>query len=938
MSASKRGRILGVRDRPLPGLPGGLRELNRHFRRHGIPRVARRLILRAFEGPVRRVGGGSHNVVVRFPSRKMGVTIQAESRTVEFAYVYLCEHSPKVILFLCQPCRLPVRIVNSKGNPHTIRYGPDFLVLDDKGFHLVECKSLKELADDSAAEHPRFVHEDGKWRWPAAEEAAAKLKLGFRVFTSEEVNPLWVRNVQFLSDFVDVDPAHPAEVPLVLKHVRANPSVLVDDLLRFTEVHPDTVWSLVANGKLSADLESDRLWEINGARIHDCYERMLAARHLAKPKHSPAWIGPTVVTLEVGSLVSLWDEHWKVLHRNEKHLVLQNENADARVVHLPIADVETLLRNGALRSNTTGLVDEIRRAREEKVLRASPTALAEAAYRSECVSYSHQHGEPPEGVDERSIRRYEQWIQEGERDYGVGYLGFIRSRGRKPGERDMDPETAALLEQVVAEFSDPRVSRGIPKAKRVTTCHARLSALCDERGLIAVPHLETVRREIAKQPVARVVAAQKGARAGYQHESALPTGDLLLPVHGDRALQKAHIDHVLVKVLLVSSTTGAAIGMAWLTVIIDSFSRMPLAFSLSFNAPSAESVISTVLDCVHRRGRLPDEITADQANEFHSIRVESGLAKYKVTKSERPAGKPRFGTLMERLFAIANPQMFDEMKGSTKLRSLDRNLSPSHRPDKHAVWTLPMLYDACNEWLFEIYPTRSHRNLPASPQEIFSLSLARSGERVARYVAYDLSLRISLAPHVDRGGKRVVDEQNGIHVGYLYFWHPLFARGDVAGRSVEVKIDLVDAATAFAFVLGEWRVCHLREQAVDLSGRSWKQIKFAVQELQAHRKAGRAAKNDRINTRKIGEFLSRLDLQGKLAEQIMFDRERLLIDVPRPEPGNGAELRLVSNNPLPSPIRRDAISPPRRDARPGNSDPDASLPDDFEDLEPFDVD
>jgi hypothetical protein len=37
--------------------------------------------------PSRRVGSGGKNVPVRYQSRKMGLTIQAESRTVEFAGV-----------------------------------------------------------------------------------------------------------------------------------------------------------------------------------------------------------------------------------------------------------------------------------------------------------------------------------------------------------------------------------------------------------------------------------------------------------------------------------------------------------------------------------------------------------------------------------------------------------------------------------------------------------------------------------------------------------------------------------------------------------------------------------------------------------------------------------------------------------------------------------
>jgi len=38
--------------------------------------------------PTRRVGGGRENVSGRYPSRKMGVTIQFESHRVELAFVY----------------------------------------------------------------------------------------------------------------------------------------------------------------------------------------------------------------------------------------------------------------------------------------------------------------------------------------------------------------------------------------------------------------------------------------------------------------------------------------------------------------------------------------------------------------------------------------------------------------------------------------------------------------------------------------------------------------------------------------------------------------------------------------------------------------------------------------------------------------------------------
>lgn len=45
--------------------------------------------------PTRRVGGGRSNVHGRYPSRKMGVTIQFESHRVELPFVYKLEHTPR---------------------------------------------------------------------------------------------------------------------------------------------------------------------------------------------------------------------------------------------------------------------------------------------------------------------------------------------------------------------------------------------------------------------------------------------------------------------------------------------------------------------------------------------------------------------------------------------------------------------------------------------------------------------------------------------------------------------------------------------------------------------------------------------------------------------------------------------------------------------------
>jgi hypothetical protein len=47
--------------------------------------------------PARRVGGGAGNVCGRYPSQKMGVTIQFESHRHELAAIFELEHDSSVI-------------------------------------------------------------------------------------------------------------------------------------------------------------------------------------------------------------------------------------------------------------------------------------------------------------------------------------------------------------------------------------------------------------------------------------------------------------------------------------------------------------------------------------------------------------------------------------------------------------------------------------------------------------------------------------------------------------------------------------------------------------------------------------------------------------------------------------------------------------------------
>ena len=926
-------RVVTRAPQPLPGLPDGLPALERLFDRHGLPPTGRKLVLDALRGaPVRRVGGGRGNVVVRYASPKMGCVIQAESRNVEFAFVQRCESDPAVVFYLCQPATLSVYVVDTRGRRRRIHHVPDYLILDGDGFALIECKSADEIARDADRPSPRFVRDVDRWRWPDAEEAAAELGLKYRVFSSEDVNPIWVRNLRFLSDFAEVPPPPADELQALVDRVGRARSLRLAELLATPGVSTETVWWAVVHRSVWCDLDCDRVFECDQAWVHHSESRMLAHSRLCGPDGpSPvvaAFAGGSsgAVRVEPGSSL-VWDGvPWTVLNRGPDVVTFGCEAGSGRVVPLSLSDVERLLQAGALRG--ADATPDLVAAREAVFRRASPGDLDKARERWAAVTYFRTHGRPPPGVSARSVRRFLRWVRDGERCYGSAFAGLVRFRGRRPGTSDLPPAQAQALREVAEAFADDR------RAGRVTAAYARLVALCHERAVHPPPSGRTLRRALKEASLPETERARRGSRAAYQVEGPSTAGGVLFPPHGDRVFEVGHIDHSPLDVRLVSSVNGTPLGSPWLTLLMDAYSRVVLAFCLSFDAPSRASVLSVLHDCVRRHGRVPDTVVVDQGPEFHSNDVEGAFAYLRVHKVERPARKPRFGAVMERMFGSTNTAFVHELLGNTTVLALGRGLSSDRHPVRSAVWTLPMVEERCERWLFEIYPTLRHGTLGDTPGDVFARGLARDGERVARHISCDETLRVVLAQTV-RGDTRRVDPVRGLVVDYLRYWHDDFQYGDVAGVSVPVKLDVADCSVVFAYVRGRWITCRLADGDADLHGRSRKQVRMVVEELSARRRQGRAGQT--VNAGIIGRFLRETDLKGDLARQVVRDAESRPVH-PASIPVAASSLRLVARDgaPVESPVPAShpggevPVSPP---AVPGE---DPAF--DFETLEPFHVD
>src|SRR5690242_17596889 len=76
--------------------------------------------------PTRREGGGHGNVTGRYPSRKMGLTIQFESHRVELAAIYEMEYDAGVLEYWDQPPSIRLHYRSTVGRLMAVLHTPDF--------------------------------------------------------------------------------------------------------------------------------------------------------------------------------------------------------------------------------------------------------------------------------------------------------------------------------------------------------------------------------------------------------------------------------------------------------------------------------------------------------------------------------------------------------------------------------------------------------------------------------------------------------------------------------------------------------------------------------------------------------------------------------------------------------------------------------------------
>lgn len=405
------------------------------------------------------------------------------------------------------------------------------------------------------------------------------------------------------------------------------------------------------------------------------------------------------------------------------------------------------------------------------------------------------------------------------------------------------------------------------KAANYKACYRWLQAECDART-IRCPSYPTFIAYIKASETPRDVRTRHGKRMAYQKGEFVDVLYADTPVHGSRPFQYVHIDHTQLDIELISSRTGKPLGRPWLSLAVDAYTRRIVALYLTFDPPSYHSVMMTMRDMVRRFQRLPEFIVVDNGRDFMSAAFESFLQAMGVHLRFRPAGQPRHGAVLERMFGRTHSEYVHNLAGNTKATKNVRMTTGKHLPVNFAEWSLASMYYGLEHWATKFYEQERHPALDCSPREMHQRSIKESGLRRHRQILCNRDFLIATCPPADREGLRMVSNQRGVKVNGLLYWNAAFRDSRVANQKLPVRYDPWDASSVYVRVSEQWvqAVCR---NLVGL-GQLTELERRALTEEYIQRSG--ASMDDDQATQRLREFMDTFTPDGALAAA--FERQQ----------------------------------------------------------------
>ena len=560
----------------------------------------------------------------------------------------------------------------------------------------------------------------------------------------------------------------------------------------------------------------------------------------------------------------MWDgKPWKVVNTGHHNISLLDSGGT--LIELPETAFEVLLRDRKINGLKSDTASQEHPEVQRRLNEASPDDLAKADARMKQIQRFFERENPPRSSRmDRNLRRYISLYKRAEADFGNGYVGLI-PRVHRQGNRESrlgDELRSAMMEFIKNDY----------ETKQHTTKHASWCAFKTERQKQNLPYptYQTYCTAANKRPRYEQTKKRKSKRAAYKFKEFVWRLDRQTPRHGDRPFEIGHIDHTEVDVELLSREFGINLGRAWLTVMMDAYSRKVLGHYLTFDPPSHRSNMMVIRDCIRRHNRLPQVIVVDGGKEFAGRYFEHTLARYEVTKKTRPPASPKFGSVLERLFGTTNTKFIHNLLGNTQIMTDVRQTTKSSDPKRLAVWDLQSLNDRLEDFFYNTYETTKHPALGQCPRDAFIAGIMSDPPRNHRRIKYNEDCLMTTSPSTPKGTAQV-DTGRGVVINYFRYWSEEFRDPLLEGKQVPVRYDPWHMGVAWAYVHGHWVTCHSEKYAV-LIDRTQKEVQIASTLLRDQMRRYSRGRTT-ITASVLAEFLSGVKQDERIMMQRHKDRE-----------------------------------------------------------------
>ncbi|MGJ7567762.1 Mu transposase C-terminal domain-containing protein [Variovorax sp. GB1R11] len=309
----------------------------------------------------------------------------------------------------------------------------------------------------------------------------------------------------------------------------------------------------------------------------------------------------------------------------------------------------------------------------------------------------------------------------------------------------------------------------------------KIEADCAVAG-IKPPAPNTIRSRIDEIEEKKRAKKRKGEAEARKFEANKTPGRGNKLPDADYPLAIAQMDHTLLDIIVVDDKYRKAIRRAWITVLIDCYSRVILGFYVSLDPPSSLSAGLCITNAIlTKRQRLEelgltnqvewpyygvmDVVHMDNAKEFRGKLIEFGCKEHHIDAHFRPVKNPKYGAIIERFMGTLASKI-KALPGATFSNPKERG---EYDSEKTATMTLTEL----ESWLYltiEKYHLEKHSTLNMPPAQKWKEGILGTKTKPGRgrpaLIQDAEKLRIDLLPFQER-----VIHPEGVVIDRIVYFH-----------------------------------------------------------------------------------------------------------------------------------------------------------------------